>query len=533
MEQTSRFTWDKLMKSTPAVRKHFSITRKADTRERTSASSQLTEAGDERTQFMKDFDNTCNSSFVRRLHDKAQVFPLESGDAARTRLTHSLEVMSLAESMGSKVTEEVSKLELSYLKSLGLSAEEIEKQLSCLKDISIVLKTAALLHDLGNPPFGHISEGVISEWFRSNLPCLWVNEDGKLYDHQTTAKCYRLSDLLSDEQKRDLTNFDGNAQVVRILSSLQSEPTPSLPIFATIIKYPFNEITDANWKGEVAKNEEFVKKGFFWSEQDVYNNIQLRLGLHNRRHPLAFLLEACDYISYLLSDVEDAVRRGLMNCEMIMAALSASKKAAPISKADKAFNDANKEFIKEAIYVLDYCQKHEDHESLRLFRIFMRGKMLCKVVDAFTSNYNDIMNGIFNKELLNSSNASLFTNVFRSLLKEHVYYCPTIIVSKVKSCEIISSLVKAFLFACFNKNVDVMEDDAVTLLYNLVSPTFRKQAIHEVTYRINELSGNRVNKEKEELQIRAYYNTRLAIDYISGMTDSYALKVYGIIKAIH
>ena len=44
-----------------------------------------------RNEFEADYDRIVGSSSVRRLQDKAQVFPLQQNDVARTRLTHSME----------------------------------------------------------------------------------------------------------------------------------------------------------------------------------------------------------------------------------------------------------------------------------------------------------------------------------------------------------------------------------------------------------------------------------------------------------
>ena len=134
---------------------------------------------DNRSPFKKDFDTVCNSTILRRLQDKAQVFPLEQEDYARTRLTHSIEVMSIAESLGFQVVDAIYKMDSKYTyKSKDQKAKESADEL--IKGIPYILKTAALLHDMGNPPFGHLGERIIGDWFKNNLDKLVFDSERKL-----------------------------------------------------------------------------------------------------------------------------------------------------------------------------------------------------------------------------------------------------------------------------------------------------------------------------------------------------------------
>ena len=116
---------------------------------------------DLRSEFEKDYHRIIGSASFRRLQDKTQVFPLDKSDFIRTRLTHSLEVSSLGKSLGQNIGENI----LTTNKDSGFTAPMKE-------DICNILQCAGLIHDIGNPPFGHFGENAIREWFIRNLPDL-------------------------------------------------------------------------------------------------------------------------------------------------------------------------------------------------------------------------------------------------------------------------------------------------------------------------------------------------------------------------
>ena len=117
-----------------------------------------TSSNDLRTEFEKDYHRIISSPSFRRLQDKTQVFPLDKSDFIRTRLTHSLEVSSFAKSLGQSVGTRIIRE--------GLADDFTE---STKADICDVLQCAGLLHDIGNPAFGHFGESAIQDWFKSNL----------------------------------------------------------------------------------------------------------------------------------------------------------------------------------------------------------------------------------------------------------------------------------------------------------------------------------------------------------------------------
>ncbi len=141
-----------------------------------------------RSSFHQDYDRVIFSSAFRRLQDKTQVFPLAKSDYVRTRLTHSLEASCVGRSLGMQVGLRLTK------------AKKLPKQVDA-SGVGMIVSTACLAHDIGNPPFGHAGEQAICEWFKENKK--------------------KFLDPLTDAEQADFLNFEGNAQGFRILTRLQ------------------------------------------------------------------------------------------------------------------------------------------------------------------------------------------------------------------------------------------------------------------------------------------------------------------------
>ena len=139
---------------------------------------------DLRSEFEKDYHRIIGSASFRRLQDKTQVFPLDKSDFIRTRLTHSMEVSSLAKSLGQNIGESI----LVHKKDSSFTVQMKE-------DICNILQCAGLIHDIGNPPFGHYGEAAIREWFERNLPLLTY--------HGTS-----LEELLEPQMREDFYHFE-------------------------------------------------------------------------------------------------------------------------------------------------------------------------------------------------------------------------------------------------------------------------------------------------------------------------------------
>ena len=207
-------------------------------------------------------------------------------------------------------------------------------------------------------------------------------------------------DSLTDEQQADFLNFDGNVQGFRILRKLglahdNFSYNLTMPILATIIKYPYSSL-EGNKKMSDGGKYSQKKYGYFTSEKEDYNRIIETLGLKGKtRHPLTFLLEAADDIAYSVSDIEDGHKLGIITLDRIKRTFST--------------HDCPGELVG--------LKKYESNMDLyvRLLRIKCQSKMLIKTTKEYNRRINEIIEGDFDSEILKVSEASKLRDVFKEL----------------------------------------------------------------------------------------------------------------------
>lgn len=318
-----------------------------------------------RNEFEADYDRIVGSSSVRRLQDKAQVFPLQKNDVVRTRLTHSMEVSAIARSMGKTVGINLEKKRI-------FTREQTEM-------LAGMLQTAGLIHDLGNPPFGHYGETAIRNWYKEkkNIP--------------TDAK---------EQEDADFAHFDGNVQNLRIVTKLQIMNDQyganfTYGTLASIIKYPYSSLNRPGDKD---------KFGYFKSEQHIVEKVWENTGLaEGIRHPATYLLEAADDIVYLCDDIEDGVKKGYVSWEKEYADLKKKIEHELKEKPDdQAKYNAIFEKIENNSPTPDLSESEQVLSKVKLFRNYIQGYLIKAAVHAFLEDYyEEIMNGDFGlQELL-------------------------------------------------------------------------------------------------------------------------------------
>jgi dGTPase len=432
---------------------------------------------EERTEIERDYDRLLFSTPIRRMADKTQVFPLEKNDSVRTRLTHSHEVANLARSIG---------ISLVFDPETKFPHDDKFK-----RNVPSLLATIGLAHDLGNPPFGHQGEKAISHWFKKN-------EDDIFNEGE-----------LTQQQKNDFIFFEGNAQTFRLLTKLQLLNDNyglnlSYATLAALMKYP-TKSDDIDDKKAAKK-----KFGIFYSEfavaEDVWSKTSLTYGV---RHPLTYIMEACDDIAYSVLDAEDAVKKGLASFTDLIDWITDECADDLIAKrvVEKARGD-NAAYKKEKLSPAEL-----NDISMQKFRVYAIAEMVASVRCAFLSNWDVLFSTGLDTDLLSSSSAKLLCKKLKEFDKKFAYKNKNVLELELVGYQTIDSLMDMLWFAITDREefLDVSSD--------------RKNPFSAYAYtKISENYRRIFEDKKNDLPIR-YKECQLLTDMVSGMTDSFAVSL--------
>lgn len=456
----------------------------------------------------KDYQVIISSSAFRRLQDKTQVFPLDKSDFVRTRLTHSMEVSAIARQLGVMITKNKTK----FLK-------KDLKEDSVADKIPVVLSCAGLLHDIGNPPFGHFGEVVIGDWFKKEFA-----NDRFQYRGQ------RVQDLLGQQMINDLENFEGNAQALRILSKIKNnakgyEMNLSFSIMNTLIKYPTSSL-DYDRDSEDIKCH---KLGYFASEQGIMGEICEETGTNCDngyvRHPLVYLLEAADDIAYATADLEDAFKKG----EFVMKNFIEFFENQVNKRKDKPHSKYSLGLLED---LKQRCQhKEQDKEweltSFQRWMELVRKWLKYVVAYSFSRNYTEIMKGNYTHDLFYGTNHEYTIQILKDAMREFVYEKQSIVRLELSARKIINSLLDDFVYAVLYWEEGAKEDPNYKMskvdkkIVSIISENYKKD-YRKARRKIK----TEVKKDDKDLSYNLYLRLLMVTDYISGMTDSYAKNLY-------
>ena len=449
---------------------------------------------DLRSEFEKDYHRIIGSASFRRLQDKTQVFPLDKSDFIRTRLTHSLEVSSFAKSLGQNIGENI----LLYKKDPGFTPRMKE-------DICSILQCAGLIHDIGNPPFGHFGELAIREWFERNLPVLKFHGEP-------------IDQILTERMREDLYHFEGNAQALRLVSKLhflvdEHGMNLTYALLNTIVKYPVASDEIDPKSGNIKDK----KLGYYLADENIFREIQEATGTNGRRHPLTFILEAADDIAYKTADIEDAFIKGFISYQKLLEELTELQVMYGKSDAN-AFNPAR---LLDELYLRGKDKHVEDPEeyAIKNWIVRVQGFLINCATYGFTSNYNEIMAGRYEHDLFYHTFAEKLMDMLGDLAFREVFTSDTIYRMEVAEATMIDYLMDRFVSAVIK--YDDKEEKMGTLDIRMVS-------FISSNYK-NPYHFQAQGKSDEE---RLYLRLLLVTDYICGMTDSYAKRLYQELKAI-
>ncbi|MCG3662225.1 dGTPase [Aliarcobacter butzleri] len=448
-----------------------------------------------------------SSSAFRRLQKRTQVFALELNASIRSRLTHSMEVSQNARFIARTILAELKK---EGLEKFGL--DELENAFISTSEMT------SLLHDIGNPPFGHFAEETINKWLKINiLPILDKFE-------APTNELKNLKELIS----KDICNYDGNAQAIRIITKLQRLNLSYFQIIS-VLKYTRRAFEEKPPKEE---NLSYLKKkpGFYFSEKDLVEKIQKSLKIEaGHRFPITYIMEAADDISYLTADLEDSVKKGILSLDEVYNII---KKECEKEKEEFLLGIIEKQYEK--------AKSSEEPYQFNMFFTFLRVGLVTNFVNyvskVFVQNHEAIFKGSFNYALLEFDKQSEYyktLKILQDISTKYIYQNPEVQTLELQAYTIINSL-----FEIYKPLLELDEVDFSKLLKDEKIDCFiSRRLIKRISKKQIVAYKNDVEKlDKQNLQeykiLEFYFRVRLIIDYISGMTDDFALEEYKVLLAM-
>lgn len=472
--------------------------------------------------FESDRGRIINSPAIRRLQQKTQVFPLERNAAVRTRLTHSMEVQQVGRYIAKEILSRLKEQRL--LETYGLD--------ELTGPFESIVEMACLMHDIGNPPFGHFGEAAINDWFKQRLfPSDAISQP--LSDDRCVVRdlCLREGeDSLNDLRRKvrqDLCHFEGNAQGIRLVHSLMRMNLTWAQV-GCILKYT----RPAWWTGETPATHSYLMKkpGYYLSEEAYIARLRKELSLTpNGRFPLTWIMEAADDISYCVADLEDAVEKRIFSVEELYQHL----------------HDAWGEHEKGSLFaqVVENAWDKSRSNSLSRstedqFFMYLRVNTLNKLVPyaaaRFIDNLPMIFSGEFNHALLeDESSFSQLLELYKNVAVRHVFSHPDVEQLELQGYRVISGLLEIYgpllqltvdEFSELANNERVRRLPIESRLYQKLSTRHRLAYIEAVS---------KIDRHSSQWPVMEYYyRCRLIQDYISGMTDLYAWDEYRKLMAV-
>ncbi len=467
-------------------------------------------------QFESDRGRIINSAAIRRLQQKTQVFPLERNAAVRSRLTHSLEVQQVGRHIVKEIFHQLKREQ--RIAPLGL--EQLEAPCES------IVEMACLMHDIGNPPFGHFGEAAINDWFGQRLDIAGLGNEAQGND-RCRVEVLQLragqddDNALRSRIRLDLCHFEGNAQAIRMVHSLLKLNLTYAQV-GCILKYT----RPAYWRGEVPAQFSYLMKkpGYYLAEEEYVKTLRAQLSLGEfHRFPLTYIMEAADDISYCIADLEDAVEKKIFTVEQLYNYLH--EEWGPVEKGDL--------FQQVVVQVFEKIKRSQGLRSGDQFFMYLRvNTVACLVPHAaqrFLDNISPIFDGYFNQALLeDSSPAYRLLKIFKAVAFKHVFNHPEVEQLELQGYRVISGLLEIYNpllempLPAFQELVakDYHRDYMIpTRLFHKLS-TKHRLAYGEAVAQLSHYP------QRQQPMMEFYYRARLIQDYISGMTDLYAWDEY-------
>lgn len=351
----------------------------------------------------------------------------------------------------------------------------IDDEIPFLQEVGNIISAACLSHDLGNPAFGHSGEAAISSFF-------------------IEGKGGKYRELVSDEQWADLTHFEGNSNALRILThAFNGKDDKGFALtyssLAAIVKYPCAAI-DGHVKGVLHRK----KYGFFETERESFEKIAKELGLKKDpnnangylRHPLVYLVEAADDICYNIIDLEDAHHLKILSYKEVEELLL------PLCGGED---------LRERLDSLN-----EKASRVELLRAKAINTLINGCAEAFVKYQDQILDGTFDKSLIDALDEDIVKHmkVISAISVAQIYNAKTVVQIEIAGYRVMNSLLEEFVPAYLKQNKTMFDKKLVAMI------------------------PSQFHTDKED----AYSKIRGVLDFVSGMTDIYAVDLYRKIKGI-
>lgn len=480
--------------------------------------------------FESDRGRILNSAAIRRLQQKTQVFPLERNASVRSRLTHSMEVQQVGRYIAKEILNRLAKQ--NQLEKLKLVHYE--------GAFESLVEMACLMHDIGNPPFGHFGEAAINNWFTAHL------HSDPFHEQPLSQYIQKIGAGNEDLKKKvchDLCHFEGNAQGIRIVYTLQ-KLNLTYAQTACILKY--TRPAYLSNENVPAERDYLMKKpGYYLSEEPFIRDLWQNLAMGEYcRHPLTYIMEAADDISYCIADLEDAVEKSILTTEQLYQYL---KEAWIKRRGGSEQNDLFEKIVTQAQQMSQTSPKTsyrtKNDQFFMTLRVETINALVAHVANSFIANLAEIVNGDFNRPILGAhkhnpqleSEESSLLEVYKNVAFKHVFCHDEVEQLELQGYRILTGLldiyspILAIPFEDFQRMVREDKHSGYpieTRLYHKLSPKHR-QAYHQAVEQLDNYP------EDQKPLWEFYYRCRLVQDYISGMTDHYAYDEFQKLNAIN
>lgn len=448
------------------------------------------------------------SPAFRRLQQKAQVFSMEPNAAVRSRLTHSLEVSQLGRYLADEICQRL----------LANTPERLDQfQVGAFVNF---VETACLMHDIGNPPFGHFGEAAIQQWFLKN---------GK----ECLAKALRVQgaeiegsgfEETAKNALADFHEFDGNPQGVRIVCRLQWNKDPyglnlTKTTLASFLKY-------LRGPGDGKEGLFCRKPGFFSTERRLIQEVWKQFEYEKpQRFPLAYIMEAADDIAYCISDLEDAFEKNVSSERSTLEAIKNIYLEENFCDADPCHKE-----ILSALECVCAGKMVGPEFTYTDFRTHLNTALVAYAADKFVKNETAIESGALKSLLPEDEPPGVFLKILKRYCQENVYNHVAIQRIELAGYNAIVGLLEQFrplLSATHDRFMKALNNEQIDaegeriLLESKFLKMFPEKYVKVYKHEVENPATD------GDFQVKEWnHRAHLIVDFISGMTDDFAMTTY-------